>query len=271
MVSTPTTADTSLNGLTVLVSRPAGLADKLIEALRIHGAESVHVPLLEIVPNQSPQAEELIAQRIQQLGEYQHVIFVSINAVQYAFSWLSRLLPDFEPGQQIFYGIGNASCAAIREHGVEAVGPQTSIDSEGLLALPQLQHPEGQRVLIFRGVGGREYLAQQLRLRGAEVDYCEVYQRCPPAYKPGYIAGLVEDKNVRAIIATSGEALENLLALLSEQEATRIRHDTAVVTPGERVAGLARQNGFERVIVAENAGAEALVAAISGWWQDQLN
>jgi uroporphyrinogen-III synthase len=268
MASNKLPTNQALAGLGVLVTRPAGLADQLINELLCHGADAVHLPMMQICPIESKQATDAANACVRRLPEYQHVIFISVNAVKYGFAYLNENRPGYCPEGQIFYGIGAASCAAIEKQGYEAVGPQTSIDSDGLLALPQLGDLSGQKVVVFRGVGGREYLAEQLTRRGAEVDYCEVYQRQAPVYQPAYVASLISQRNVRAAVVTSGEVLDNLLALLSRQEAAKITSGIAIVVPGERIAGLARQAGFEKVVVADNASARSLVAAISCWWQN---
>ena len=38
--------------------------------------------------------------------------------------------------------------------------------------------------------------------------------------------------------------------------------DTLVVVPGERVAGIARELGYQRIVSAENALPEAMLAAV---------
>jgi uroporphyrinogen-III synthase len=44
---------------------------------------------------------------------------------------------------------------------------------------------------------------------------------------------------------------------------------TAVVVPGTRVEALARQLGFKQVIIAANAGDDAMVEAVIGATQQQ--
>jgi uroporphyrinogen-III synthase len=61
-------------------------------------------------------------------------------------------------------------------------------DSEALLQLPRCARrctPDA-RVLILRGEGGRELLAERLREQGASVDYLELYRRDLPAYTRMY-------------------------------------------------------------------------------------
>jgi len=60
--------------------------------------------------------------------------------------------------------------------------PAERFDSEGLLALPELAAEKvcGQRVVIFRGDGGRELLTDVLRERGASVERVTCYHRSGP-------------------------------------------------------------------------------------------
>jgi uroporphyrinogen-III synthase len=74
--------------------------------------------------------------------------------------------------------IGRATALALESRGLGGVlhsGPRST--SEDLLESGLLQHVDRARVLIVRGQGGRELLAEGLRARGAEVEYAEVYER----------------------------------------------------------------------------------------------
>ena len=53
------------------------------------------------------------------------------------------------------------------------------MDSEGLLALPCLQDPDGQDVALVTAPQGRDLLANTLRGRGANLLRADVYARIP--------------------------------------------------------------------------------------------
>ncbi len=61
----------------------------------------------------------------------------------------------------------------------EVIAPQDGFDSEAVIALPEFAADavRGRKVLIFRGDGGRELLADTLRERGASVEYVTCYRR----------------------------------------------------------------------------------------------
>ena len=63
-------------------------------------------------------------------------------------------------------GYGGTTAAALLAAGRPADFTAAKADSEGLLADPAFADVAGRRILIVRGVGGRELLARSLRARG---------------------------------------------------------------------------------------------------------
>jgi len=123
------------------------------------------------------------------------------------------------------------------------LAPSTGADSEHLLALPELARVRGLRILIFRGEGGRELLAEALRARGAEVDYAECYRRGrPEAADPVPLLEALAAGRLRAVTVFSGETLDNLMGLLGEA-APRL-FAIPLFAPHPRIAAHAARLGF---------------------------
>ncbi len=249
----------SLTGLKVLVTRPQGQQQELVSLLQQAGAQVQSYPVLAITALDEQRDEEAYRhcqQQWQQLDQCQHVIFVSTNAVRFSLPW-------WQPQQlaaTACYAIGKATARALRQQGLNAVCDGEVMNSEALLALPQLQQIAGERVLIVRGVGGREHLARQLEARGASVHYAECYRRQLPAVPDGELAALMRAEGFDVLCVHSGESLDNLRSLLADQ-AGLLQQQTLLV-PGERVARLAEQRGCRRVLVAQNASSQAMLAAL---------
>lgn len=250
--------------LRVLVTRPGAAADELAGALRQAGVEPVLFPALAIAPL-SPDEPGEAARRVKsQIMEFDRVdiaIFISMNAVAAGLDWLEHYWPQLPLGIA-YYAVGAATARALAARGVAASSPGGAENSEALLALPGLQGIAGKRVMIFRGEGGRETLAERLRERGALVDYCEVYRRVlPQPAQP--LSALLAGGSVDVLTAASGETLENMLTLAGSERAALCR--LPVVVPGARVAELARGLGFGEVITAANATASATLSALNEW------
>ncbi|WP_286806730.1 MULTISPECIES: uroporphyrinogen-III synthase [unclassified Marinimicrobium] len=259
-------ADT-LTGLQVLVTRPEAQAEAWADTLRARGAHAVVAPLLTLSPVSTPEAKQAIKQCILDFDLYQKAIFVSQNAVAYAFEWLEDYWPQL-PIRIEYYGVGERTGRALEAYGVPVTAWQSdgAMNSEALLAAPELQSVAGERIVIFRGVGGRGVLAETLRERGARVDYCELYQRqCPDDAATQLNQALVELNETPLMVALhSGETLENFHQVrraLPSDQARRLARGTLLV-PGERVAQQARALGYTRVLTAENATDPGMLAAL---------
>jgi uroporphyrinogen-III synthase len=249
----------------VLVTRPAGQAGALCRLLADAGYTPVEQPLLELTPLAGPDA----AQRrlLGGMESVDHVIFVSANAVRFGMAWIESCWPSLPPVPH-WYAVGGASAALLAAHGVQPQTPRTTLDSEGLLALPALRAVRGQRVLLVRGEGGRTHLRDTLESRGARVCELVCYRRSCPALAPGRMAGLLAQ--VAAVLISSGEGLGNMLALLSPAETSKFR-TMPLVVPSQRVAGMAAAAGFCRVFRATSAADAAMLEALQRAIQEPEN
>jgi uroporphyrinogen-III synthase len=148
----------------------------------------------------------------------------------------------------------------LRELGItNVIAPTERFDSEGLLALPELQDVTGWRVMIFRGDGGRELLGDTLKARGATVEYATCYVRS----KPNQDAGVLLAARPDAITVTSSEALGYLWNMLKDSDRDVLR-DTPLFVPHARIAGLAREQGWLQVQVTAS-GDDGMLAALITW------
>lgn len=264
-MTTAAMTERSLQSLRVLVTRPQDRAAALLEAIATHGGAATHIPLLAVMPLNEQRDAAICAettQRFRALDSYQRIIAVSVNALHFAMPWLKRYWP-VPPPPIAWYGIGAATIAAFAEYGIAARGANAAsqtMTSEALLAADDLQQLHGERILILRGVGGREQLATVLRERGAQVDYAECYRRSEPTLSAAQLAQL-QNMEFDAISVNSQETLQNLWQCLPPA-ARELANQRALIVPSERIAQAARQLGFTRALVAGNAGTQATINAL---------
>lgn len=234
----------ALDGLGILVSRPRAQAASLCAAIRAEGGEPLAFPLIDIAP--LAHSEGLLAS-MEELDSAVLAIFVSGNAVSHALDFI--LARRSWPPSLAAATVGEQSAAALRVRGLHRViVPQGRFDSEALLALPELaaDRVAGGTVLIFRGDGGRELMADTLQARGARVLQVSCYRRMPPTDGAPLCRALAEDR-LHALTVTSSEAVRNLCGLPGLDCLDALRA-LPVFAPHARIAEQARAAGFACVI-----------------------
>ena len=168
--------------------------------------------------------------------------------------------------------IGSATHAALRG---ALAGSELDVDaclvaaepynSEALLSAPALQRVEGRRVLIFRGQQGRNLLGDELKRRGASVEYAEVYRRVLPRVGTETFNRLVAQGLPTLVILTSGEGMHNLIELVDEQAARALRAIPWLLI-SERMRESALKLGHNAtVLIAQSASDEGIRQTICEW------
>lgn len=247
--------------LRVLVTRPEGQADALISGLRGAGFTPVHMPMLTIEP--VVPLSGIQRQRLLDLDRYEHVIFVSANAARLGIDHFRDYWPQLPEGQT-YWAVGQSTALCLEAEGLEVSRPPSDMSSEGLLAMPGLADLQSQRVLIVKGEGGRKFLEEQLRQRGAKVDSLECYRRGLATHDGEACRDLVTQPKRSLILISSGEGLERLSGLLQPREHTNLAMAT-LVAPSLRVAEQARKLGWKNVECADNASDSAMLEAATDW------
>ncbi|MDR5756281.1 fused uroporphyrinogen-III synthase HemD/membrane protein HemX [Caballeronia sp. LZ035] len=271
---------------TVIVTRPAGQSSTLLARLASAGFDTLEFPLIDIAPvaDDAP-----LRAALDQLylppdapERYALVVFVSPNAVDHAFSRLAAPWPADLPVAVV----GPGSVAALARQGVHApaqrvITPSAEeadprFDSEALYAAIEAEFGatglEGRRVLIVRGDGGREWLAERLVAAGAQVEKAAAYRRVlpePSMQKWERVHALLTGEPPmqdapHAWLLTSSEGVRNLNELawehLTADEIARLKR-APLVCPHPRIAEAARGAGFDRMTVS-GAGDDRIVHAL---------
>lgn len=243
-----------LADLGIVVTRPSRQAAAFAQKLAALGASPIVFPAIVILPPADRAPLDDVHAR---LREYDFAVFVSANAVEYgapASRWPASL-PAFAPGPGTAEALAASGVPDIRV-------PRTTLDSEGLLALPELTEVRGRHVIVFRGEGGRELLADTLRERGAHVDLVSCYQRAVPSSGAEGLVDALRERRAHAVTVTSSEGVGNLWSVLGD-EGRRLIATLPAFAPHPRIAERARMLGMRAI---ETAGGDAgLIAGLLEW------
>ena len=250
-----------LRDIGVLVTRPAHQAEGLCHLIEQQGGTSIRFPVIEIIDIEDDQH---LSPLIKRLDEFDIAIFISPNAVNKAITRIrsSRNWPNTIK----IAAVGKSSAKALDSLGlIVDIFPSLSYNSEALLELEPMLNVAGKNIIIFRGVGGREHLAETLISRGANVEYAECYQRIRPQNDASEIIKRGVSGEIKIIICTSNEGLQNLYDMVGPSGRQWLIN-TPIVVVSERAAELARQLGFNSdVLISERANDDAILNSILLW------
>ncbi|MEN0106592.1 MAG: uroporphyrinogen-III synthase [Pseudomonas sp.] len=249
-----------MTGWRLLLTRPAEECAALAATLAEQGVFSSSLPLLEIEPVAPTPAQHAM---VQQLDHYCAVFVVSKPAARLGLALLHQHWPQ-PPANQPWFSVGAATGQLLAQSGLPVSYPSQGDDSEALLALPELQRAlrasAQPRVLILRGEGGREALADCLRGQGVTVDYLPLYRRRLPHYAVAALPTRVYAERLNGLVVSSGQGFQHLLSLAGE-DWPRLAQ-LPLFVPSPRVAEMATAAGALAVVDCRGASAAALLAAL---------
>ena len=277
-----------MRSTTLVVTRPSGQASALTEALQAAIASIVAshskqdwqapqimaLPLLTIVPKSDTKVAAAIRTAMQTADL---AVFVSPNAIECTMRLLGDDWQSIAQRPIPIGVVGQSSYHALERHGIgtEAKLPTPSWmpgnpaqwDSEGLWDAIHNRFPSwaGRRVVVFRGDGGREWLADQLQSVGAQVEAIAVYSRIPLSESsPQWEKVLNANTDDALWILTSSEAVRHLGAVLEQQGRQDYLAGASALCPHHNIARSAKEIGFATVLEC-HSGDAALVSAAIAW------
>ena len=247
-----------LNEFTVLVTRPENQAGHFIELINSNNGTAINLPTIDIAASPLTDEQE---KKLRNLSDINIVIFVSINAVNYALTALNSLKLTF-PENLIVAAVGPSTASALQENDIQVdIVPDSDFSSEGLLATPELEEIAGEKILIFKGQYGRELLSAELVDRYADVDSIECYQRVIPDVDTKPIIKLLKAGSIDAVTATSGSSINNLFEMFGSDG--QLLTSVPFVVASRRIAEVCDDFDIEKTAIADNAGDKAMLEALS--------
>jgi uroporphyrinogen-III synthase len=249
----------ALKGIGVLITRPLPQARVLAQALSAAGADPVVFPGVRI----HPLAAAELGPALQEARRADLIVFISPNAARIGM----RLLADAGalPLRAKVAAVGPGTTKELGALGVgEVITPQDGHDSEALAGHPALSQVAGKNIVVFRGEGGRAYLADRLRERGARVVAAECYRRLPPGDDFSRTLSDWASGRIAAWTASSAQIIDNLFAAAGADGSEWLRR-RVVFVPHARIAACAFRHGTRSVFVT-GPGDAGLLEGLTTWF-----
>lgn len=286
----------------VINTRPVERAAPLTNHLQAAGFSVVDIPMLSLEARPTTE-QDMALMRQWFAGDYQALVIVSPTAAASGLAVWQAL--EHERQAQLaevnnsaqkdvsFKGltapshliaVGEATAAVLNDAKLDATNYQVLqpliANNEGMLAMPEIDSLQaGDKLLVWRGLGGRRLLVNTLQARGVHIDSIAWYERKMPndamaQYKEWY-AQYLNQKSEQPrpiVIVSSGTAFEHWQAIVTEVAAQKANaeksnraplqlNDFAYVVLGERLANMVASQDLSYWRV-EDLAPETIVAAI---------
>jgi uroporphyrinogen-III synthase len=249
----------------VIVTRPPAQAATWVGRLRDLGIDARALPLIGIAAVDDPAPLQAAWAALPGTAL---VMFVSANAVAHFFAARPPGTPW--PAGTLAGSTGPGTSAALRDAGIEPAAlvepadDAPAFDSEALWARLEARDWAGRRVLVVRGEDGRDWLAQTMRERGAEVGFVAAYRRLPPrldAEGRALIDAALAAPAAHLWLFSSSEAVAQLQALAPAGDWSAAH----AVASHPRIAASVRAAGFGDVLLLPPRP-DAVAAAVRAGW-----
>jgi uroporphyrinogen-III synthase len=235
--------------MTFLLLRPQAKCQASAQAFKQANLSAVACGLIDTVVDDDA-IEQLPAKIAELCSRAEQNIYVIVTSTVAAQQCV--LTKNQWPSSICFFAVGTSTGRILHDAGLDVIVPQES-RTEGLLALPQLNHVNNKSVIVMKGFGGRELLRDILTIRGAQVTEWEVYKRVKldtPVSTQDW-----REAQIRCIIATSGEVIQ---AAFDYFEVNWLQTLNWIVV-SQRTAEIASKLGVTQIDISRDASDQALI------------
>ncbi len=230
-------------------TRPVERGVALTNALQTsrNDIDVISLPLLETIPFPTQQINKNYFYNLSNPKNFYNIlIVVSPTSAKLGLQYLQQLQIKISGSTKII-AVGDATAKILAEKNINVLTPKTS-NNEGMLAMDCIQNlTQGDKVLIWRGQGGRKLLIETLEKKGVQVDILELYQRqLPKNTSLQYQQFLTKfnqlKKPIASVLISSSESLQNWQNLVQQANKNNpkapILSDFYYLALGERLANI---------------------------------
>jgi uroporphyrinogen III methyltransferase / synthase len=253
-----------LFGKRIVVTRPREQAADLVEALEQLGATVVEAPTVRIVP---PEDFTPLDEACASVGQFQWIVFTSVNGVDYFFERLHEGPTDARALAGVrLCAIGPGTAERLERHGLKVDLMPTEYRAEAVIeALRATGDLAGQSFLLPRADIAREVLADELRKSGGLVTEVTAYRTVPVEPDREHdldIYRMLLDRKVDALTFTSASTVRNFVRLYGSEPVADLLQRVAIASIGPVTAEAAQQCGIKTTIMPAEYTIPGLVRAI---------
>ncbi len=250
-----------LLGKKILVTRSRAQSRRMAEKISMQGGVPILFPTIEIRP---PEDFTALDESIRRIGEFDWVIFTSVNGVERFFQRFFEIRDDIRDmaGPRIG-AIGPVTASSVRNLGIKVDLLAKEFIAEGVLAQLSGEEVRGRRFLIPRAEKARETLPDGIAEMGGVVEVVSVYRTGMPADSAIEKArSMLEQREVDAVTFTSSSTVTHFVDMLGEVDVGSLLSGVAVASIGPVTSETARRLGLTVHVEASEYTIDGLVDAL---------
>ena len=246
-----------LEGCRILVTRPAGQADSIIDDITQRGGEAMHLPLIEIIPATDTQELKIA---ITEAWSFDWIVFTSVNGVDHFCRELRLLGRDPRAlGTAQIAAIGPATATALENHGFVCDLIPARWLSEGFVAA--FKHDRNKkRFLLIQAERGRDVLRKELLAAGHEVRQVAAYASQATTADQQTVVRMIEQFPVTWILLTSSFIAETAISVFGSY-----LHSWKIASISPITSSKLTQLGYPVTAEATEPTMTSLLDAIESW------
>jgi uroporphyrinogen-III synthase len=260
---------TILEGLRIIITRPAEQGAQTAEAVAAEGGLPVLLPMIRILP-----AEDLSAcdAALREMASTDGVVFTSVNGVHGFFGRARALGIEETAWQEIrFYAVGAKTARSVLEHGARVSAVPELFSGSALGEMLGQYDLRGQRFLFPRGNLGRDDVADAVTAAGGIAVRVVVYQTVgPDAATAAAMRTEMLGSSRRVVLFASPSAVEHFDGLFTASEKAVFVPRTVFAMIGPTTDEAARKCGLPVHVRAAESTERGLLDTLGRFRDDPV-
>ncbi len=251
----------TLLGQRVVVTRARDQAAELTQPLLERGAVVLEIPVIKFAP---PTQLDYLKDALEGLGEYDWLVFTSVNGVKAFFDYFFQTFEDLRDiGAVRIAAVGPATAAKIREFHLKVdVMPTDHVGAKIAGAIAKYQSIQNVKICLLRAEGANPELPRALEALGAIVDDIPCYRTVMETDDPNGTAMQLLEKGADWVTFTSGSPVQFFNARFDLAQLVKRFPQLKFASIGPETTHALTALGFTPTVEAKKHTVEGLVAAL---------
>ena len=256
-----------LFGKRIVITRARAQASNLVSKLSKLGAHCIEIPTIKIAP---PEDIKPLQESINNINNYEWLVFTSVNGVKFFFDTLFDLGKDVRVlGHLKFACIGPVTKERLKDYGIISdILPET-YRAESVIDAFSKVDIKNKKILLPRAKKARTILPEELITMGASVDEVIAYETLLDVEEKEKLITLLANNKIDAITFTSSSTVSNFMSLLDSEDSDKLLKGVVTASIGPITSDTAKSLNIEPDIEALEYTIQGLVNSLLAYYESK--